>query len=1092
MANCNTQQLNITCGTDVVLHDRLIFDGETFDPNLSVGIAANLVSSLGKRTALDVQVVDDELLISVPWIDGTLPGCYGLEVTGSCNSKKWATYADSLIKYTKVTRIGVSEVTVESDSYDITQEIGYRYGEGGNINDVKVNGVSVVNSGKANITIPTKVSQYKNDADYQNAQQVSKSIQDNLVPNAVVTVDDNTGTPSATVTKNGNTLNFAFKNLKGGKGDKGDDGGVGPVGPQGATGVYDPSTQDFLVTLETTTGQSQTKTMTQKAITDEIAKDRVWASKSVDLSGLTEYNTYINNDLWDSTYGASTCLFLKVVPGANYRVSREDGDGRWQVVFLQDGSHVSGEQPNYAGGVEAFPGWKTGIEYMTAPSDANYMYIRCKGAYISYLPTVELITPTRERIEKIDQLEAERIAYEEEISLDAAGVLNYYINTNNVWVSGSSSNRCARIPIVKRGTLKVVSKENIGFNLEFLNSFDGYDTGGNADLTDDVRIGTLRGTQFLEIPEGAKYIYIRLKASGTDMSPAFIGYANFANDVIISNEKRIEILESANNKADELTYKYGTITTSGYNYSVKSRKVSEEKTFTPGCEVKVFNPSPDKVKYILFYFDENGTISSTFDEYTTFSQDFIAQQSWRYVIRFRAVSADTQAALDALSVDDYPYFVYEDDSNEEDNTNDLKKYIANAYISIEKAGVTRYDCLGLLHFSDIHGDNTAAEQIKKWRDKYNAYIDDVLNTGDMVHRYADGTSSYPNASEWWRGCGLPDISLNLIGNHDGCANDGQDTPYDKAQGSWVWNAKGKEWDFDKYIADYIDGKGIIMPTGYDDPESRYYKACFWHKDYDDKHIRLIALDCMHKFDGIVNPNTGLSVPGSTGTKLENLTTEQEEWLVALLNETFDPLNSAYGYSIVVACHYPLDDFDGANAKVWSERTHDFTDFNRNADGGYVMDYKTDESTNWHFSQRYPEFALKKEFCLRNSIDTGYAEDGDNYSKGSVNNFGEIINEFINRGGKFVVWLSGHVHCNMMFYPTKYPNILVCATTMAGNQTGSNAEDRTVAKASANYVVVDTSRGYVKMVKLGHTTNLFLTPINYICYDYINKKIVNEG
>ena len=164
--NCNKQQLNITCGTDVVLHDRLIFDGETFDPNLSVDIAANLVTSFGKRTPLEFEVVDDELLITVPWIDGTLPGCYGLEVKGSCNSKKWSTYADSLIRYTKATVPGESEVTIESDSYDITQEVGYCYSN-------------------------------------------------SPVTFAEVTVDDGYGTPSVDVTYEQRVLSMEFHNLKG-------------------------------------------------------------------------------------------------------------------------------------------------------------------------------------------------------------------------------------------------------------------------------------------------------------------------------------------------------------------------------------------------------------------------------------------------------------------------------------------------------------------------------------------------------------------------------------------------------------------------------------------------------------------------------------------------------------------------------------------------------------------------------------------------------------------------------------------------------------------------------------------------------------
>lgn len=74
-------------------------------------------------------------------------------------------------------------------------------------------------------TIPTKVSELENDANFTQFAGAS------------ATVDANTGTPSVTVTESGSGNNkglvFAFKNLKGAKGDKGD---TGPKGDKGDTG----------------------------------------------------------------------------------------------------------------------------------------------------------------------------------------------------------------------------------------------------------------------------------------------------------------------------------------------------------------------------------------------------------------------------------------------------------------------------------------------------------------------------------------------------------------------------------------------------------------------------------------------------------------------------------------------------------------------------------------------------------------------------------------------------------------------------------------------------------------------------------------
>ena len=124
------QTIDITRGNDIYLNDRLIYRGETFDPALCVNLEAHLVSRAGARTQLSVTIIDNYLRIFIPWITGRMPGLYGLEVRGVTNGLRWATYADSLIRYTNETVQGNDDdITVASDAYDISQQVSYRYGE---------------------------------------------------------------------------------------------------------------------------------------------------------------------------------------------------------------------------------------------------------------------------------------------------------------------------------------------------------------------------------------------------------------------------------------------------------------------------------------------------------------------------------------------------------------------------------------------------------------------------------------------------------------------------------------------------------------------------------------------------------------------------------------------------------------------------------------------------------------------------------------------------------------------------------------------------------------------------------------------------
>lgn len=156
------------------------------------------------------------------------------------------------------------ETSMETMQADLRDEIA----EAGKVDDVKVNGVSVVFGKKANITVPTKVSDLTNDSEYQNEQQVQQKVDAAKITSADISVDGGTGTPSGSAGVSGNQLVIALHNIKGEKGDPGES-IVGPKGPQGDSAVYDPSSPDAPdFVMANTTGDSTTKAMTQKAVTD--------------------------------------------------------------------------------------------------------------------------------------------------------------------------------------------------------------------------------------------------------------------------------------------------------------------------------------------------------------------------------------------------------------------------------------------------------------------------------------------------------------------------------------------------------------------------------------------------------------------------------------------------------------------------------------------------------------------------------------------------------------------------------------------------------------------------------------------------------
>ena len=421
MANCKKQQLNITCGTDVVLHDRLIFDGETFDPALSTGIAANLVNSLANRTPLEVEVADGGLIIYVPWEERNA-GYYGLEVTGICNMKKWATYADALIRYTRATEMGMAEVTTESDYYDITQEVGFRYS-----------------------TSP--------------------------ISSVTATIDDEVGTPSVDVEYDGKNLEFDFHSIKGEpmtfddltaeqkaelKGDKGDKGNDGVVLDPEATTIFDDMSD-----LAGKTDEQKHKmlpsgnTMELLEISDsaEIPSSS-WIRGSIRGAFGNTYNQYGS---WDYMYFIPIEYSSKVIiTAAAYRA---------YIGFVTNTTQSNGGAVPYAEGETGFHTIEANATAtFNVPSDAKYIVCAQKtGENWAYPSKVVCVYSSSVKIEELrDYTDAELAKKQDKrylVDLSTVTIVAGYDDINTVANDQRTTLRMQRV--FKGDVFKVIKPSGV-------------------------------------------------------------------------------------------------------------------------------------------------------------------------------------------------------------------------------------------------------------------------------------------------------------------------------------------------------------------------------------------------------------------------------------------------------------------------------------------------------------------------------------------------------------------------------------------------------------------------------------------------------
>lgn len=162
------------------------------------------------------------------------------------------------------------------------------------------------------------------------------------------------------------------------------------------------------------------------------------------------------------------------------------------------------------------------------------------------------------------------------------------------------------------------------------------------------------------------------------------------------------------------------------------------------------------------------------------------------------------------------------------------------------------DAFTLLHFSDIHGDESSLANIQSVKDHLADILDDTICTGDMLR--ANFTA---DNMDFWN---VTDGKiLTCIGNHEVLFANSND---------YITQPTEAEL-YARFFAPYIGNWGTVT-----NPEGKLY----YYKDYAAKKVRLIVLNALYPTEAEV--------------------TAQNTWLASVLTDA-----KSKGYCVVLAQHY---------------------------------------------------------------------------------------------------------------------------------------------------------------------------------------------
>lgn len=285
------------------------------------------------------------------------------------------------------------ESVVETDPVTGEKKVDFDSDNFGKVDDVKVNGISVVSSKEANITIPTKTSDLLNDSEFVTGEEMRTSLDEkqDAISNVSIEYEEDGGEPDASVDFQDGDLSFSMKNMKMKFSDLTAEEKEEIRGPQGIPGDSVLVGQGDLP-LSNKLDYSSEKAITPKTVTEGFDNVNQKVIEVINITGWTYSDYYINpSNLWKknmtSYYGrvmsnadskALRGKYIKVIPQSGHRVS---------IAFTKNYVKTDGTAVVYADGYSA----KITSEIdnplvVKVPDTTQYIYIHGKQGEYEYIP----------------------------------------------------------------------------------------------------------------------------------------------------------------------------------------------------------------------------------------------------------------------------------------------------------------------------------------------------------------------------------------------------------------------------------------------------------------------------------------------------------------------------------------------------------------------------------------------------------------------------------------------------------------------------------------------------------------------------------